>query len=238
MRIELEPAYLLARRSFRETSLLLEIFSAAHGRVGLVARGARGARGARSRQSGVLQLFAPVLLSWRESGELGTLTAVEPNGAAIALAGERIFHGWYLNELLLKLLQRQDAHPQLYLEYELALGNLAGAHPERSLRLFEKHLLGEIGYGVPLDGDLQPESLYAFDFERGPQPAVPGMPGYSGASLLALREESLDSREHLRDARKLLGGALRRQLGGRELETPRLLRSLRGRTRSPEAGHA
>jgi DNA repair protein RecO (recombination protein O) len=236
MRIEFVPAHVLARRSFRETSLLLEVFSAAHGRVGLVARGARGAR---SRQSGLLQPFTPLLLSWKAGGELGTLTAVEARGAAAALSGERIFHGWYVNELLLKLLQRQDPHTQLYRDYEQALDGLAGAQAEAALRRFEMHLLAEIGYGLPLAGELLPERSYLFDFERGPRPAPPGAHGaYTGASLLALREERLTGREHLRDARKLLGEALRRQLGGRELETPRLLRSLRGQQRATEPEHA
>ncbi|MBL6750580.1 MAG: DNA repair protein RecO [Nevskia sp.] len=235
MRVELEPAYVLARRSYRETSLLLEVFTAAHGRVGLVARGVRGAKG---RQSGLLQTFTPLLLSWKESGELGTLTAAEPRGVPPALSGERVFHGWYVNELLLKLLQRQDPHPQLYLDYEQALAGLAAAAPEPALRLFEKHLLAEIGYGLPLQCELEPAQVYAFDFERGPRPAPPGASGYAGASLLALRDERLSGREQLRDARRLLGGALQRQLGGRELETPRLLRALRGKLRPPEPGHA
>src|SRR5215831_17588240 len=99
-RISLEPAYVLARRPFRDTSLLIEAFTAQHGRVGMVARGVRGAKSSRS------ALLRPLLLSWIESGELGTLTGVEAEAPAPPLAGERLLCGWYLGELVLNLLQR------------------------------------------------------------------------------------------------------------------------------------
>lgn len=228
-RIEFEPAFLLQQRPYRESSQLLEVFSAGHGRVGLVARGARGTR---SRLRGVLQPFAPLLLSWTESGELGTLIAAESAGPAPVLAGERIFHGWYLNELLLRLIGRHDPHPQLYRDYAEALRQLPGERAEAALRIFEKRLLAESGYGLPLGGELEPRRRYRFDPEQGPRPAAEseqdaGHDLYWGASLIALELERLETREALLDARKLLRAALQRQLGGRPLETPRLLRALR-----------
>ena len=226
-RIEFEPAFLLSQRAYRESSALLEVFSAERGRVGLVARGTRAGK---SRLRGVLQPFAPLLLCWTESGELGTLTQAEAGGSPVALTGERIFHGWYLNELLLRLLQRLDPHPGLYRDYQRALGGLAGDHGERHLRIFEKRLLAEIGYALPLDHPFDPVQTYRFDPEYGPLAAGPGAEGFAGASLIALRDETLESRESLRDARILLRQALHGQLGGRELETPRLLRAMRAAT--------
>lgn len=224
-RIEFEPAWLLAQRPYRETSLLLELFTLQHGRVGLVARGARGPR---SKLRGTLQLFTPLLLSWNEAGELGTLVAAEAVAPALELAGERVFHGWYLNELLLRLTGRHDPHPGLYHDYGRALAQLPGERGEAALRIFEKRLLAEIGYGLPLPDELEPQRRYHFDPERGAVPAAADEPdSYPAASLLALRDERLETREALRDARKLLRAALQRQLGGRELETPRLLRQLR-----------
>lgn len=224
-RIEFEPAYLLAQRPYRESSQLLEIFTRNHGRVGLVARGARGPR---SKLRGVLQMFTPLLLSWSESGELGTLIAAETDGATAELSGERVFHGWYVNELLLKLTGRHDPHPWLYRDYIMTLAELPGAGGEAALRIFEKHLLTEMGYALPLTAELEPQRRYHFDPEQGPRPVNGAdLDSYAGASLIALAEERLETREVLRDARKLLRAALQRQLAGRELETPRLLRALR-----------
>ena len=224
-RIEFEPAYLLVQRPYRESSQLLEIFTRSHGRVGLVARGARGPR---SKLRGVLQLFTPLLLSWSESGELGTLIAAESDGATARLVGEQVFLGWYVNELLLKLTERHDPHPRLYRAYIMALAELPGSGGEAALRIFEKRLLAEMGYALPLTTQLDPQQRYRFDPEQGPKPATTADgDSYAGASLIALAEERLETREVLRDARKLLRAAVQRQLAGRELETPRLLRALR-----------
>lgn len=221
--IDFEPAYLLSTRPYRETSLLLEAFTAGHGRVGLVARGARGPK---SRQRGLLQAFRPLLLSWRETGELGSLNGAESAGAPTELSGERVFHGWYLNELLLKLLQRHDLHADLYRSYVRALARLASDAAEPALRRFEKQLLAELGYALPLDADFDPALRYHFDGESAPRVTLESG-GFAGSSLIALRDERFEGREVLRDARRILRAALARQLGGRELETPRLLRAMR-----------
>ncbi len=229
-RIESESAFVLVRRPYRETSLLIEVFSEHHGRVGLVARSARGAK---SRTGAVLQVFLPLLLSWNEAGDLGTLVASEAAAPPVPLAGERIFHGWYLNELLLKLLTRHDAHPVLYAAYADALPRLAEGDSEPVLRAFELCLLGETGYGVDLPADIEADASYRYDFESGPRrvhESAEGRAGsFSGAALIALRDGKLAAADAglRREARKLLRIALQRQLGGRELETPRLLRELR-----------
>lgn len=228
-RIEFEPAWLLARRPYRESSVLLEVLTRHHGRVGLVARGARGPK---SKQRGVLEPFRPLLLSWVESGELGTMTAAEAAGAEIALSGERIFHGWYLNELLLKLLQRHDPHEAIHDDYAAALAGIAGdeAEAEAALRIFEKRLLEQLGYGLPLDDAFDPALSYryvpgiGFDASAADERTA-GQ--YSGAALIALRDESWPTRELLREALRLLRTALAAQLGGRALETPKLLRAVR-----------
>lgn len=223
--VRLEPAHLLAVRPYRDSSLLIEAFTRNHGRVGLVARGARSAR---SRLRGMLQPFVPLLLSWGESGELGTLVAAEARAAPVALAGERIFFGWYVNELLLRLLQRQDPHPALYALYEAILPSLGGsdAEAESALRLFEKRLLAETGYGLQFPAAIDPAQTYRLDAEYGFSVAADG---YSGASVLALRDERFDDAPARADVRRLLREAVRRQLGGRELETAKLLRQMRGR---------
>jgi DNA repair protein RecO (recombination protein O) len=228
--VELEPAWLLAQRPYRDSSQLLELFTSSHGRVGLVARGVRTPK---SRLRGVLQPFAPLLLSWQASGELGTLRSAEARAGPVALQGERVFHGWYLNELLLRLLPRDAPHPYLYAVYEALLPQLAGTavEAEIALRLFEKRLLADLGYGLRLPDTLDPVRRYRYDADQGAVEAgsSAGDQGYDGASLIALREERLDEPSARRTARLLLRAALRVQLGGRELESARLLRELRAR---------
>ncbi|HUR40190.1 MAG TPA: DNA repair protein RecO [Verrucomicrobiae bacterium] len=224
-RVPLEPGFLLSVRPYRETSALLEALTAGHGRVGLVARGVRGAK---SRLRGLLQPFQPLLLSWSEGGELGTLTGAEAAGRPATLAGEAVFSGWYLNELVLRLLPRRDAHPELYSSYCEALAALGGEGGVRALRVFELHLLAELGYAVHVPETTEPESWYGYDPEGGLRLAEPGPDAYRGASLLALAEESLQTEESLRDARRLLRAALKPHLGDRALRTPEMLRALRG----------
>ncbi|HEU0195590.1 MAG TPA: DNA repair protein RecO [Nevskiaceae bacterium] len=222
-RIKLQPAWLLSVRPYRETSALLEAFSQARGRVGLVARGARGQR---SKLRGVLQPFQPLLLSWLDSGELGTLTGAESAGRALGFTGEQIFSAWYVNELLMRLLPRRDAQPLLYTAYQHVLPCLCGGHAEAALRNFEMDLLETLGYALPLAGDIEAGAHYAWDPEQGARLAVAGE-GCSGAALLALRERRFEEATTRREVRALLRGAVDRQLGGRELESRRLLRAVR-----------
>src|SRR6185437_10727813 len=114
----LQPAFVLHTRPYRDTSLLLEIFTPDYGRVSTLARGARGLR---SRFKGLLQPFVPLLLSWYGKTELMTLSAAESQGKVLDLTGEKLLCGLYLNELLMRLLHRYDAHPQLYIVYQETL---------------------------------------------------------------------------------------------------------------------
>ena len=229
-RVTLEPAYLLSRRPYRDTSLLLEVFSREHGRVGLVARGARAPK---SKLRGLLQDFSPLLLSWQLRGELGALDAAEAAAPPLVLSGERVFHGWYLNELLTRLLQRHDAHPRLFEAYALTLAQLGGEAEAGidALRYFEMSLLAEIGYGVVLPETLEPARHYRYDLERGPEPARADDRGvYLGAHLVALRDGDLADASARREALRLLRSLLAMQLGDRPLKTPQLLREMRARS--------
>jgi DNA repair protein RecO (recombination protein O) len=227
-RVQLEPGYVLNARPYSDSSLLVEAFTRGHGRIGLIARGARGPR---SKTRALLQALQPLLLSWTQSGELGGLTGVEAAGPPLPLSGERVFFGWYVNELVLKLLQRQDPHPVLFETYALTLAQLAGAEAEPALRIFEKRLLDELGYGLQLPDDLLPDQHYRYDWAEGPLPVPPGPASFAGASLIALAGESLDTAQAQADARRLLKTALQHQLGGKTLETPAMLRQMRGALR-------
>jgi len=227
-RIELEPGWLLSQKPYRETSELLEVLTLRHGRVGLVARGLRGPR---ARQRGIVGLFRPLLLSWLEKGELGTLTAVEADGPEMLLPGERLIHGWYLNELLLKLLQRHDPHPDLLADYIVAVRCLSSdstAAAEAALRIFEKRLLDQLGYGLPLDASIDAQACFQFRPGQGFVRCASGDRGaLAGSSLLALQREELSTQTERDDARRLMRAALEPHVPRASLRTPGLLRELR-----------
>src|SRR5512135_568374 len=148
-RIQDELAFVLHSYPFRETSLVLEIFSRQHGRVPLVARGARRPRSA---LRGLLMGFQPLSMSWFGKHELRTLHSAEWQGGQPQLQGTALLCGFYLNELLLNLMARDDAHPQLFDYYQHALLRLAAETDHAAtLRSFEKRLLQELGYALGLD---------------------------------------------------------------------------------------
>jgi DNA repair protein RecO (recombination protein O) len=222
-RPELVPAYLLSVRPLRETSLLVEAWTRSHGRVGLVARGARGPK---SRRRALLQSLQPLLLSWTQRGELGTLVDVESSGPARVLKDKALLCAWYLNELLVRLIPRQDPHPVLFDAYETALHQLSESM-EPTLRTFEMSLLCEAGYGLWLPDTLESGQDYLYDWEAGPVEAEPGVSGsFPGEHLIALRDGRLETQDQLRSARHLLRAALARQLGDRPLRTVQLFRAL------------
>jgi DNA repair protein RecO (recombination protein O) len=233
-RVLLEPAYLLHQRPYGELHAILEVFAREHGRVGLIARGVRSPR---SRRRTLLQPFTALLLSWDLRGELGLLTEVEARGAP-ALGGRTLISGLYLNELLVRLLRRDDPHPVLYDRYAAVLRRLGEAAGEAAaLRSFERDLLEQLGYGLQLEHDyrgtaIEPASLYDYRLEEGPvlagtEPALP----VHGDTLLALAADRLRTPRQLHEAKRLMRGALAIHLGERPLKSRELYaKRLRSRT--------
>jgi DNA repair protein RecO (recombination protein O) len=221
IRVQLEPAYVLHSRSFRETSLIVEAFSREHGRVAVVARGAKSPR---SRWRNVLQPFRPLLLGWNQKSDLGTLTAVDQVASPPPLQGQALYCGIYLNELLMRLLHRGDPHPEVFERYRQVLSELASEVPLQALlRLFEKHLLEAIGYAMLLDREygsgveIDPQRWYDYQPQRGPVAvAGPAQGRVSGAALLALHGESLEP-AYLPELRVLMRRVIGYHLGDRPL---------------------
>ncbi|MCB1675335.1 MAG: DNA repair protein RecO, partial [Halioglobus sp.] len=153
MRVSLQPSYVLHTRPYRDSSVVLEVFTAQYGRLSLVVRGVRRkARGGSN--SALLQPFNPLLLSFSGRAEMKNLNAVEPAAPALALRDERLFSGLYINELLLRLLHRHDACPALFARYGQTLQALAGREVvDVALRRFELELLRELGYRLELQLD-------------------------------------------------------------------------------------
>ncbi len=213
---------------YRETSLVAEVFSASHGRLALIARGARRPRSA---LRGLLQAFQPLALSWTGKGELRTLVKAEWLGGVPLLRGPALLCGFYLNELLMKLLAREDPHPRLYDHYLATLGQLAeGATPESCLRIFEVRLLEELGYGPNFAREADTglpvcaAARYHYAFERGPQrDATAQGPEISGAALLALAAGKLTDPRLAREAKTLMREILKHHLEQRGLFSRQLL---------------
>ena len=225
-RIQLEPAYILHSRSFRETSLIVEALTREHGRIAAVARGAKSPR---SRWRNVLQPFRPLLLSWNQKSDLGTLTAVDQVASPPALQGQALYCGLYLNELLMRLLHRGDPHSEVFERYRQVLSELASeASPQPLLRIFEKHLLEATGYAMLLDrehqsgAEIQPQCWYDYRPQSGPVRSVgPGKGMVSGAALLALHAENLES-GILPELRMLMRTVIGYHLGDKPLASLKL----------------
>jgi DNA repair protein RecO (recombination protein O) len=229
----LEHGFVLHQRPYRNTSQLLECVTAAHGRVGLIARGSR--RTATGKRA-LLQPFVPLRLSWLQRGELGRLTHVEADSRAYELESQRLLAGYYGNELLLRLTARGDPNADVFSCYSRCLAELAaGAHIARTLRVFELRLLRALGYGLELEFDagtgepLRRELRYSFDVEVGARATAvldSDADVYSGSHLISLREQVLADEGSLRAAQRLLGKVLRVYLGDRPLQSRLVLQDI------------
>lgn len=230
MLIEQQPAYVLHSRPYRETSLLLECLTRDHGRLGVVARGVRSQRGRLQRSQ--LEPFQPLTLDLQLRGELATLRNAEPSTAPFRLAGDAGLAGLYVNELVVRLTERQDPQQALYLAYAQTLAGLAeGTSLAWHLRRFERDLLGALGYALQLDVDadtgeaLHPEVLYAYRPEHGAVRCGPNEPhALRGDDLLALLEDRMPDAQGLHALRGMMRELIRFHLGGVELRAWRVLR--------------
>jgi DNA repair protein RecO (recombination protein O) len=239
-RIDGQAAFILHSYSYSETSLILDVFSRDHGRLPLLARGARRPRSA---LRGVLQAFQSLELGWFGGGEVRTLAKAEWIGGMPLLGGTSLMLGYYLNELLLKLLPREDAHTALFDAYAqtlqgLALGQGAGDVPVAHLRLFEKHLLRELGYGLSLEHDalsgapLQSERTYHYRIERGPVEISVDDEGTAlsqairGKTLLDMARDDFADPRTLAESKTLMRMLINHHLAGQPLQSRRVFMEL------------
>ncbi len=234
-KVDGQPAYVLHSYPFRETSLIVEVFSRDFGRMALLARGARRPRSA---IRGLLMAFQPLEIGWAGKGEVLTLMKAEWQGGLPLLAGEALFCGYYLNELLMHLLPREDAHEQLFSSYAKMLALLAadpsGKVREADLRCFEKALLQELGYGLTLghDSDVQaidPAAFYTYRMEQGPvrlEHEAGAAQVFRGKTLLDLEAEDFSDPRSRQEAKALMRTLMAYYLAGKELETRKIFREL------------
>jgi len=233
-----EPAFVLHSYPFRETSLILDVFSRQHGRLPVMARGARRPK---SSLRGVLMNFQPLLLSWFGKGEVRTLHSAEWQGGQPYLQGTALMCGFYLNELLLNLLARDDPHEQLFDYYRATLHRLAHETDHAAtLRCFEKHLLQELGYALVLEREagggkaIQAEVCYRYAVERGALPndsgpddggAQAGLP-VLGKTLLDMAADDYADPVTAQQSKQLMRVLLNHHLGGKTLHTRGLIKDL------------
>jgi DNA repair protein RecO (recombination protein O) len=234
-KVDGQPAYVLHSYPFRETSLIVEVFSRDFGRMALLARGARRPRSA---IRGLLMAFQPIEIGWAGKGEVLTLMKAEWQGGQPLLAGEALFCGYYLNELLMNLLPREDAHERLFAHYAEMLARLAadpsGKVREADLRSFEKALLQELGYGLTLNHDsagkpILPEAFYTYRMEQGPvrlEHDEAAAQVVIGKTLLDLDAENFSDPRSRYESKALMRSLMAYYLAGKELETRKIFKEL------------
>lgn len=232
-RKHLEAAWLLHHRPWSDTSRILDLITRDHGRVSLFAHGARRPKSA---LRAVLRPFVPILVSWSGRADGGTLTAAEAGNAAATLSGARLLSGYYLNELLLKLLPKEDRHESIFDAYAAAIAGLAAGDEQRALRAFERVLLEELGYGPDLlrdaasGGPVEGDRYYHFEPGRGvlavrDADAGPGV--HAGRAVLAVARGELALPDAQRAARGIYGAAIAHCLEGRGLASREVMLAVR-----------
>jgi DNA repair protein RecO (recombination protein O) len=228
-RADHEPGYVLHTYAYKETSLIVEAFTRRFGRVALLARGARRPRSA---MRGVLLAFHPLRFGWSGSADLATLIGVEWAGALQSLAGRALMCGFYLNELVLRLVPREDPHEALFDAYADALARLSSEPSAAVLRSFEKRLLAELGYAPLFDREalsgapIEPSGSYIYEPDRGPVRGTRGDVIVSGRTLLDLAADDYSRSETRDEARYLMRALIGQRLHGQVLHTRNVLREL------------
>lgn len=219
-----QPAYVLHSRAYKESSSLVDLLTPL-GRTRAVLRGARGKTGS------MVRPFIPLELELRGRGELKTVARLEAAGIPNLLSGDALFSGLYLNELLIRLVPTEDAHPALFAHYAATLPLLAAEQPlEPLLRAFEWLLLEELGYGFSLVEDVtgqavDPQQRYRLVPDAGLEAVAELQPGvFHGADLLAMAETQWTTPGVLSAAKRLMRQALAPHLGGRPLVSRELFR--------------
>jgi len=229
-----QPDFVLHTYPFKETSLVVELFTREFGRISAVAKGARRPRSA---MRGMLQSFQPLLGAWSGKLELKTLHSLEWYAGLLMLQGEALMCGFYLNELLLRLLPREDPHEALFDEYAQTLISLSvtGNDSANILRRFELRLLQSLGYAVPLTHNIKNEMVfsemqYYYVPEIGP---VSVRHDYqengvqlSGKTLIDMAQDDYSDIQTQQQSKYLMRLLVAHYLGDKPLHTRQLLMDL------------
>lgn len=234
MRVELQPAFILHHRPYRNSSLLLEVLTREYGRIGLIAKGVRTVRGGGQNKRSLLQPFRALLLSYSGKNDLQVLAGVEARRSVFGLSGVALFSGFYINELLMRLLHRHDPHENVFNLYAYTLEGLGGnSSIEPLLRRFEYVLLNELGYGIPLSCDavshkmISETGYYHYSNDVGftaRDESVSGREIFSGRCIRAISEQRFDDPDCLGEMKRLMRLVLNHYLGDKPLKSRELFR--------------
>ena len=230
---QLQSAFVLHARPWRETSLIIDFFTENYGKIALIAKGVRSKK---SLKRSILQPLSPLLICWKGRGELPTLTQVDIASPAIKLSSDALYSSFYINELLVRLLHRYDAHPELFSQYNQTLHQLANIDSlEINLREFELQLLSSIGYGLTLDYDFDDQPIdeteyYLLNHDGMFQKAMANSVTedsknirlFLGRQLISIMTKNWHHTEVLKDAKRLLRLSIQPLLGDRPLQSRRL----------------
>jgi DNA repair protein RecO (recombination protein O) len=230
VRIEAEPGFVLHQTPYRETSLLVDLYSRHHGRVRCVAKGFR-----KPNKKGISRAIFPYTehqFSWQGNGDLKTLTRADAIQAPIFLQREALFTGLYINELLYRLMHEHDPHPYFYGHYQQFIMQLAKHGPnEAMLRQVEMSLLEELGYGLVLNADNQGLAIDAnLFYQYVPEHGLTlignsqGPNALYGRDLIALVEADFSQPSVMRTAKQINRRVIDFYLGGRPLHSRELYR--------------
>lgn len=227
MREQLQTAYCMHSRAYRETSQIIELLTLEHGLVSCVRRGSR------KKNSSADYLFSPLLVSWMGKSDLLTLTHIETKGARKITQPGLSIVAMYLNELILKLVPKSSPSKEVFNLYESVLGSLGQEDKQENLlRLFEIELLSLIGHGLSLDKEMDHETninkdnIYRYDVGIGPV-CVPKHSNawniVSGATLLSLQSPLSMESSSLVEAKRLMRGIINWHLDKRRLHSREIL---------------
>ena len=239
---QLQPAYVLHSRPWRESSVIADLFTLNQGRVAVIVHGARKSQGKKPAKRALVQPFTPLMVSFTGSGELRTSVQFDGVGAPLPIVGNSLYSGFYINELLLKLLASDDPHPNLFAYYQALLNQLAAnVVLEQCLRPFEVHLMDELGYHVVIDKDfitgraVVPEASYQLsplqgvclnETQHSDFGEVSCSPAISGKVLLQLAAGHYTDKECLKVAKYMARANLDLLLGGKPLQSRNLFHTI------------
>lgn len=227
-----QRGFVLHRREYSETSLLVDFFTEEHGRITLLAKGARRPR---SPLKAVLQPFTPLLLRWAGKGELKVLTKAESASLALPMTTYALYSGFYVNEILCRVLENHTAYPELFRHYFSCMLKLASesSQLEPALRTFEFQLLQALGYGLNFThcaatgNPISPTMTYQFYENEGfVASLLQNNHTFLGQELLAFAELNFAEKSTQQAAKRFTRIALKRFLGNTPLKSRELFQSI------------